>query len=156
MANRNGAVWLLHIPGWSLLAYLTYAQAIPAFDYELGVRMGTQESAAQITDVGVAFFFGFALGDLLVYIPLLAIGLIGLLKKRPWARVITGAALGITVYWPIVSLAAVTRAREATGWNLGDETAYWVVLPLVAAWAIWGLWWIARSATVRAPMTPRS
>jgi len=143
MANRRGAFWLLHIPGWLLLAYLTFAQAIPAFDYELGIRMGTQESAARITDVGVAFWYGFALGDLLIYIPLLAIGLIGLLKNRSWARVITGAALGITVYWPVVSLTAIARAREAAGWNLGDATAYWFVLPIIAAWGAWGLWWIA-------------
>jgi len=67
----------LQIPGWLLLAYLVYAQAIPAFDYELGIRMGTQESAQRITEVGVAFWYGFAFADLVIYIPLLGAGLIG-------------------------------------------------------------------------------
>ena len=49
------------------------------------------------------------------------------------------AALGITVYWPLVSLAAVWDARGAPGWTLAGEAAYWVVLPPIALWAAWGL-----------------
>jgi len=55
------------------------------------------------------------------------------------------AALGITIYWPVVSLAAVVAARDASGWNIGDETAYWIVLPLITLWAVWGLWRLARN-----------
>ena len=33
--------WILQATGWLLVAYLTYAQLIPAFDYELRARMGT-------------------------------------------------------------------------------------------------------------------
>ena len=55
MVDKSVARWLLHVPGWLLLAYLIYAQAIPAFDYELGVRMGTQEPARSVTDIGVAY-----------------------------------------------------------------------------------------------------
>ena len=39
--------------------------------------MGTQEAAEVVSEVGVAFWYGFAFGDLIAYIPLLAIGLIG-------------------------------------------------------------------------------
>ena len=112
--------WYLQVPGWFLLAYLVYAQAIPAFDYELGVRMGTQESAKTITEVGAAFWYGFAFSDLVIYIPLLCAGLIGQLLARPWWRVIFGAALGITVYWPVVVLAAAVDARGASGWNIEE------------------------------------
>ena len=144
MTRRLGW-WGLQIPGWLLLAYLAYAQGIPAFDYELGVRMGTQESAQRITEVGTAFWFGFAFSDLVVYIPLLFGGLIGHSLGRPWWKVIFGAALGVTVYWPVVCLAAVVDARGAAGWNM-DETAYWIVLPTIAIWALWGLFTVARTA----------
>ena len=137
--------WGLQIPGWLLLPYLAYAQGVPAFDYELGVRMGTQESAETITEVGTAFWYGFAFSDLVVYIPILCGGLIGHWLGRPWWRVIFGAALGVTVYWPIVCLAAVVDARGAPGWNI-DETVYWIVLPTIVFWAIWGLFTISRSA----------
>ena len=144
MMKRDVNFWLIQLPGWLLLFYLVYAQAIPAFDYDTGVAMGTQESAEMITEVGTAFFYGFAFGDLVSYIPLLAIGLIGHWIGKMWGRVILAAALGITVYWPIVCLAAVVAARDAAGWNPGDETPYWIVLPLIAFWGLWGLWCISR------------
>ncbi len=139
MAERETGFWMVQIPGWILLIYLVYAQAIPAFDYDLGVAMGTWEPADQITTVGVAFFYGFAFGDLAAYIPILLAGLIGHWLNRQWGQALMSAAFGITIYWPIVSLAAVVKARSAPGWALGDEAAYWIVLPLIAAWAIWGL-----------------
>jgi len=143
MKNRRGGSWTVQGPGWLLLIYLVYAQAIPAIDYDLGITMGTQESAEVVTEVGVAFSYGFAFGDLVVYIPLLAIGLIGYAMNRSWGRVILSAALGITAYWPIVSLSAVVAARAAPGWNLPNEDVYWMVLPVIAAWAAWGLWKLA-------------
>ena len=102
--------------------------------------MGTQEPAEQVTAVGVAFWYGFAFGDLVIYIPLLAIGLIGHWLGRAWGRVTLVAALGITVYWPAVCLATVVSARNAPGWNLSDETAFWIVLPLTMVWAAWALY----------------
>ena len=83
MARRGTGFWLLQGPGWLLLLYLVYAQGIPALDYELGVAMGTQEPAAEITEVGAAFWWGFALGDLVIYMPLLAAGLAGVVALRP-------------------------------------------------------------------------
>ena len=41
---------------------LPVAQGISALGYELGVGMGTQESPEVITEVGAAFWYGFALG----------------------------------------------------------------------------------------------
>jgi hypothetical protein len=145
MTHRRIEFWILQAMGWLLVLYLVYAQAIPAFDYDLGIAMGTQEPATQITEVGVAFWYGFALGDLVVYIPLLSAGLIGHGLNRNWGRIVLSAALGITVYWPVVCLAAVVAARDATGWNIADETPYWIVLPLIALWGAWGLWHVAHS-----------
>lgn len=144
MINRSIGFWGLQGPGWALLLYLVIAQGISAIDYELGVRMGTQESAAQITEVGAAFWYGLAFGDLVTYIPLLAVGLWAHRQGKIWGRVILGAALGITVYWPVVCLATVVAAREADGWSLPKESDYWMILPLIALWGAWGLWRVAR------------
>ena len=145
MKSGNPSFWLIQVPGWLLFGYLVVAQAIPAFDYQVGVAMGTQESADVISEVGVAFWKGFAWGDLLVYIPLLGSGLAGHWRGKRWAPPVLGAALGITVYWPVVCLAAVVAARGATGWQLGDETPYWVVLPLIATWGAWALVTVLRN-----------
>ena len=147
MQSRDIGFWSVQVPGWLLLAYLVYAQAIPAFDYHLGVQMGTQEPAEKISRVGVAFWYGFAFADLVIYIPLLAAGLMGLLRRTDWSQPVAAAAFGITVYWPVVFLAAVVDARGAPGWILPDETAYWIVLPLIAVWGIWGLWQVVLQAT---------
>jgi len=130
-------------PTWveeNLITFENIVQAIAAFDYQLGVRMGTQEPAAAITDVGVAFWYGFAFGDLVAYIPLLSVGLTLHWLKHRWARPVLAAALGITVYWPIVCLAAVKTARNADGWNLPNETGFWIVLPLISLWGAFALW----------------
>jgi hypothetical protein len=142
--KRDINFWLLQVPGWLLLCYLIYAQAIPALNYEAGVTMGTQESADVVSDVGVAFWYGFAFGDLIAYIPLLAIGLIGYCIGKSWGHIVLGAALGVTIYWPVVCLAAVVAARDASGWNLVNETPYWIVLPLITLWGAWGLWRLTR------------
>ena len=144
--KRGFTFWALQIPGWLLLLYLVYAQGISAFGYELGVAMGTQESAKVITEVGAAFWYGFALGDLLTYIPILCVGLIGHWRGKHWGQIALAAALGITVYWPVVSLAALVDARNAAGWNISGEGPYWVVCLLIAAWGAWGLWILLREA----------
>ena len=143
MKKRGTAFWFIQGPGWLLLTYLVIAQAIPAFDYDTGVAMGTQEPAAVISEVGVAFWKGFAWGDLLVYMPLLGLGLVGHWNSSTWGTVTLAAALGVTVYWPIVCLAAVVAARGAQDWQLASETDYWIVLPAIAAWGSWGLYSLA-------------
>ena len=142
--NRGRDFWAMQIPGWLLLIYLIYAQGITAFGYDLGVAMGTQEPVETVTEVGVAFWYGFAFADLVVYLPLLAAGLAANGYRRNWGVIIFGAALGITVYWPVVCLSAIVTARGSTGWSLPDESDYWLILPLVSLWGLWGLWQISR------------
>lgn len=142
MKKQSAAFWFLQISGWLFIAYLVYAQGVSAISYDYGIAMGTQEPAARITEIGVAFFYGFAFGDLVFYIPLLVAGLIAFATGRDWGRGLLIAAMGITVYWPIVCLAAVVAARGASGWSLPKETDYLVVLPVIALWGAWCLWWL--------------
>ncbi len=149
MPKRSSRFHLLQWPGWLLTTYLVIAQGIPAFDYELGVSMGTQESAEVITEVGAAFWYGFAFADLVFYIPVMIAGLVGHLGNARWYPVVLGAALGITIYWPIVALATLVAAEDAPGWRLTDLNAYWIVLPLVALWAAWALYAIGAGSAPR-------
>lgn len=127
--------WFVQGPGWVLFAYLAVAQGLAAISYPLGVRMGTQEPEQRITAVGVAFFWGLAFADLVFYMPLLGIGLIGHAAGARWGGIVLGAALGVSVYWPIACLATVAKARGTTGWSLPKERQYWIVLPAIATWA---------------------
>lgn len=132
------AFWIVQGPGWALFTYLVVAQCVSAFDYARGVRMGAQEPAERITAVGVAFFKGFAGADLF-YAPLLALGLLGHFRGAAWSDPVLGAALGITVYWPIVCLWSVSAARGARGWDLPKEAQYWRVLPAISLWGAVGM-----------------
>ena len=142
--TKNKAFMFIQISGWLFLAYLVYAQGIAALNYDYGVAMGTQEPADMITEVGAAFWYGFALADAVFYIPLLLVALIGLARRTHWGKGLMIAAMGITVYWPIVCLAAVATARGATGWTLPKESEYWIVLPLIALWGLWVLLYLLR------------
>lgn len=143
--RKGVSYWALQIPGWLLLIYLIFAQGISAFSYDIGVEMGTQEPLEMVTEVGAAFWYGFAFGDLLIYIPILLIGLIGHFRLLQWGNIFMSAALGITIYWPVVCLSAMFDARDAQGWNIVNEAPYWVVLPLITVWGLWGLISILRS-----------
>ena len=135
----NIAFWVIQVPGWLLFAYLVVAQCTAAVSYALGVKIGTQEPAERITEVGVAFFKGYAGADLIFYVPLLGLGLFGHAVGASWSAVLLGAALGITVYWPIACLWTVSAARGAKGWDLPKEEQYWMVLPIIGGWAALGL-----------------
>ena len=124
--------WTIQIPGWMLFAYLLVAQCTAAISYSLGVKMGTQEPARRVTEIGVAFWKGYAGADLVFYTPLLGIALVGRFMRTSWADLLLAAALGVTVYWPIACLWAVKAARGAEGWDLPKEAQYWVALPLIA------------------------
>ena len=103
--------WVIQLPGWVLFIYLVVAQCSAALSYDLGVRMRTQEPAERISDVGVAFFKGLAVADLLFYTPLLGLGLVGHALGTIWGSILLSAAAGITVYWPLACLVTVKAAR---------------------------------------------
>ncbi|MCP4314693.1 MAG: hypothetical protein GY789_01300, partial [Hyphomicrobiales bacterium] len=101
--------------------------------------MGTQETALRVTNVGVAYWWAFAFADLVFYAPLIVACLVGHALRRVWGRILLAAALGITIYWPLVSLAAVAAARDVSGWDLPSESQYWIILPWITLWSAWSL-----------------
>lgn len=133
---------LIEIPGWLMFWYLFVGQCIPGVHYEWGVAMGTQDPDTTVTEVGVAFWKGFATADLVFYVPLLGYGL------WTWNYSSLAAALGVTVYWPIVCLVAASKARDAPGWSL-DTAPFYVVLPIIILWACASLYRLPNVLVVR-------
>jgi hypothetical protein len=127
-----------------MVIWLTLTQCFSAIFWDKAVEWGLQDGPDAVTEVGSAFWYGFAFGDLVFYVPLLAAGLNGYAMNKPWGRLTLAAALGVTVYWPIVCLAAVNKAREVQGWNLAGESVYWIILPLITFRVAWGIWRLAR------------
>ena len=80
--QRGIGFWILISISILLTLLLLAGQTHSLINYDSAVAMGLQESVEEITAVGIAFAKGFAFGDTAIYIPLIIVGVIGLLRKK--------------------------------------------------------------------------
>jgi len=80
--KRTVGFWILMIIGLLILAMLFFGQMMSFINYDFTVSIGLQEPVNVIGEMGVALNKGFGLGDTIIYIPLLIIGLLGLWFKK--------------------------------------------------------------------------
>jgi hypothetical protein len=128
-----------------LLVLLLIGQTYSLFNYEHAVSLGLQESIDEIGPVGIAFAKGFALGDTVIYIPLLLIGIIGLLRKKKWGVYAMLCSLAISAYWPIVHLYAINIETESIVLSSEKYLSYMVTLILITLYGLWGMWYLYRN-----------
>jgi len=62
-------------------------------------------------------------------------------QQQEWGRVCLAAALDMTLYWPLEYMFAIQHARS--DWDLRDESAKWITLPLLVLWAAASLRYLA-------------
>ncbi len=67
-----------------ILVILLIGQMMLFINYEFTVSIGLQESVDVIGEMGVAVNKGFGVGDTIIYMPLLIIGLVGLWYRKKW------------------------------------------------------------------------
>jgi len=137
--KRPTGFWVLMILGILILVILLAGQMMSFISYEFTVSIGLQESVDVVGEMGVAVNKGFSVGDTIVYIPLLVIGLVGLWIRKKWGIYAMVGALGITAYWPMVSLFLLLFAKETPGFNFTNFTSYSVLLTAITVYGIWGL-----------------
>jgi len=104
--NKIG-FWILITTAILLIGFFIIGQTIAIFNYEYVVSIGMQEFEEEIGKVGIAFAKGFGFSDIVIYIPLLLFGVVGLLKNKRWGKYTMFGALVISVYWPMVHLYAI-------------------------------------------------
>jgi hypothetical protein len=143
--TRNIGFWILISLGILLTIMLLIGQTFSLINYDLTVSLGLQESVEEVSEVGVAWAKGFAFGDTILYLPLLLIGIIGLLKRKSWGFYSMFGALAITVYWPIVSLSTIFIVRTAVNLNPDKYVSYSIILPLIAIYGLWGMWYLHKN-----------
>lgn len=114
------------------------------FNYELTVAWGLQESSEEVGDVGVAFLKGYAFGDTIFYIPLLILGIIGLIKSRKWGLYSMFGALAISVYWPATILYAIFIERTAITLTPDKYISFSILLPLIMVYGLLGMLYLYR------------
>ena len=73
-------------------------QTMSFINYDFTVSIGLQESKDIVGEMGVAINKGFGVGDTIIYLPLLVIGIVGLWFRKKWGLFAMTGALGITAY----------------------------------------------------------
>ncbi len=140
--KRTIGFWILMIFGILILVILFIGQMMSFINYEFTVSIGLQESEDVIGEMGVAVNKGFGVGDTIIYIPLLVIGLLGLWIRKEWGVFAMMSALGITAYWPMVSLFLLLFAKGLPGFNFTNFISYSIILIAISIYGIWGLWYL--------------
>jgi len=124
---------------------LIFGQMMSFINYDFTVTYGLQESKDVVGDMGVAFNKAFGVGDTLIYLPLLLLGLIGLWRRKKWGVWTMGGALAITAYWPVVNIFFLFFASGLPGFYFTDYMSYTVILSLIMIYGIWGIWYLYKN-----------
>ena len=114
-------------------------QTLGVFNYDLAVSIGMQESKEEIGNVGIAFAKGFGFADTVIYIPLLVIGIVGLLKQKRWGKYAMYGGLAISIYWPLVQIYAIFIDRVSITLHPEKYYYYPIILSLIVIYGLWGM-----------------
>lgn len=128
-----------------LTLFLIVGQTFSLIDYDWAVALGLQESEKEVGKVGIAFAKGFAFGDTIFYLPLLILGIIGLLKSKKWGFYFMLGSLAISVYWPIVHLYAIYIGRNVLSLQPDKYVSFPITLSLIISYGLWGMWYLYKN-----------
>lgn len=151
MANKRPiGFWILMIIGIFICVMLLLGQMMSFINYGFTVSIGLQESEDMVGEVGVAVNKSFGVGDTIIYLPILVIGIVGLWLGKNWGLFAMTGALGITAYWPMVCMFFILFARGAPGFNFAKSTAsaYAIFLTALTIYGLWGLWYLYKNRKI--------
>ena len=146
--KRTVGFWILMIIGLLILAILLFGQMMSFINYDFTVSIGLQEPVNVVGEMGVAMNKGFGLGDTIIYIPLLIIGLYGLWLRKTLGIYAMLCALGITAYWPMVNIFIFLFAKGTPGFNFTNYTSFTIILVSIVIYGIWGIWYIYKNRKI--------
>ncbi|MBA7491718.1 hypothetical protein ES702_02266 [subsurface metagenome] len=148
--KRTIGFWVLMIFGIFLFVILLVGQTMSFINYDFTVSIGLQESKDMVGEMGVAINKGFGVGDTIIYLPLLVIGLVGLWFRKMWGVFAMASVLGITAYWPMVCIFLVLFAKGSPGFNFTNFTSYTILLTAFTLYGLWGLWYLYKNRKILA------
>ena len=148
MNNKKGiGFWVLVSTAIVLILFLTAGQTFSLINYNLAIDLGLQESENEIGKVGIAFAKGFAFGDTIIYIPMLVLGILGLIKGKKWGAFFMFGGLAISVYWPIVHLYTIYIETDAIVLNPDKYISFPIILSLITIYGLWGISYLYKNFT---------
>jgi hypothetical protein len=135
--KRPTAFWIIVVFLVLSIALLVTGQTLAVFNYDLTVKLGLQESLAQVGEFGVQVNRAFGASDTIVYIPLIIISLVGLLLRKRWSLLTTAALAGVSVYWSVTIIFYFLFLPGTHGYNYVPGLEIWL---FVGSYAVFGVW----------------
>lgn len=138
-AKRPFAFWC--VTGFLCIALvlLLMGQTMSLIDYELAVQLGLQEDITEVSMYGVQVNRAFGAGDTIIYVPLIALSIIGLVLKKRWSLVTTAAVMGISAYWTTTIVFMLIFLPGTPGYALQPGMEYWIFMAAFIIFGVWGL-----------------
>ena len=141
--KRPIAYWIFIVFMAISILLMLAGQTMSVFDYDLAVHWGLQESHEDVVEFGVQVNRSFGASDTIVYIPLLLASLIGLLKKKRWAILMTAATAGVSAYWSATIIFIFLFSPGAGGYNYVPGPDIWFFVLIYFVFGVWGIFYLA-------------
>ena len=141
-AKRPISFWVIAVFLIVSMILLLMGQTMAIFNYEFAVRLGLQEDVKKVSEFGVQINRAFGAGDTFVYIPLMAISLVGLFLKRRWSLVTTAAVMGISAYWATTVAFMLILLRGVPNYSLVPGPEYWLFIGAYMIIGVWGVMYL--------------
>lgn len=140
--NRPAAFGVFVIFLSASIFLMLIGQTMAVFNYDWTVSFGLQEDPVKVGEIVKQVNRGFGAGDTVVYIPLMAASLIGLLKKKRWALLTTSAVAGISAYWSVTVGFIFLFLPGAPGYTHVPEPEIWMFILTYFVFGLWGLYYL--------------
>jgi len=134
--KRPFAFWVITAFMSVSLLLLFMGQTMALIDYDFAVQLGLQEDIKDVSNYGVQVNRAFGAGDTIVYIPLMALSIIGLILRKRWSLLTTAAVMGVSAYWATTIVFMLFFLTGTPGYYLEPGLEYWLFM---AAFIIFGV-----------------
>ena len=138
-AKRPISFWVIIVFLIVSMVLLLMGQTTAIFNYEFAVKLGLQEDFKEVSEFGVQINRAFGAGDTFVYIPLMAISLVGLFLKKRWSLITTAAVMGVSAYWATTVAFMLLFLQGIPNYNLKPGLEYWLFIGAYIIFGVWGV-----------------
>lgn len=140
--RRCSSFWVIIVFLIVSIVLLLMGQTMAIFNYEFAVKIGLQDDVKEVGKFGVQMNRAFGAGDTVVYIPLMAVTLVGLFLRKRWSLVTTAAVMGISAYWATVVIFVLIFLPGVPNYHLDPGSGYWLFVAAYAVFGVWGLFYL--------------
>ena len=137
--RRPLAFWVITAFLSVSLLLLLMGQTMAVIDYDFAVQLGLQEDIKDVSIYGVHVNRAFGAGDTLVYIPLMALSIAGLILRKRWSLLTTAAVMGVSAYWATTIVFMLLFLTGTPGYYLEPGLEYWLFMAAFIVFGVCGL-----------------